>query len=593
MKRSLILFLCLSFLNLYQIQATKSTSHNLLGKSYYQSRIANLSISVKERLQAYDSLIHIEDLSGNDSMVVELLIEKSNILDKKGSYTESLLCKQRALVLMDSLQETSHTRFAIRYQSLFDMARMAINTGFYEQASTCLYQILSKDQDTSLRIQTYSLLALLYINMDKAFLAQRCLDQASRLIKPGTEIDTADLFAYANNNAALQYYTKNYDSALSWMNTASAYARHCGIASQLTWNYNMSNIYLDLGNNNLAKEHLQTILSFRNNNEEASYLYALSAQNLAYLFSTENEYDSALKHYRLALKLATDIDAKKIQGSSLIEMANVYKSIGDCEQAWNLQKKGYELQESVVGEKAVNEILIQNNSFVSYKREMERQLMEQDLALAQLQNKNKTIMLVVLFFLFSFFLSLLLFSLRKLNKERHLAHTSYEEAMKNSSRLNLSVEENNRKLLQNSLQLNQLQEAVNHCRQSIKKLKALNHNKESKEIIDELDSALLNIQTGQNWNEFSLYFEKASPNFFAQLSARFPELSQNEQRICALLWIGLNSKEIASVTFRSHRTIETVVHSIRKKCKIPSEERTSAYLHRILESANPNSESNP
>ena len=126
MKRSLILFLCLSFLNLYQIQATKSTSHNLLGKSYYQSRIANLSISVKERLQAYDSLIHIEDLSGNDSMVVELLIEKSNILDKKGSYTESLLCKQRALVLMDSLQETSHTRFAIRYQSLFDMARMAM-----------------------------------------------------------------------------------------------------------------------------------------------------------------------------------------------------------------------------------------------------------------------------------------------------------------------------------------------------------------------------------------------------------------------------------------------------------------------------------
>ena len=133
------LFSCLSLYLLLSCDAYgTSSAAGDLKTSWYSARIADPAVSVQDRLQAYDSLIHIEDLSGNDSMVVELLIEKSNILDKKGSYTESLLCKQRALVLMDSLQETSHTRFAIRYQSLFDMARMAINTGFYEQASTCL-----------------------------------------------------------------------------------------------------------------------------------------------------------------------------------------------------------------------------------------------------------------------------------------------------------------------------------------------------------------------------------------------------------------------------------------------------------------------
>ncbi|MDR1739137.1 MAG: hypothetical protein LBR45_00060 [Bacteroidales bacterium] len=43
----------------------------------------------------------------------------------------------------------------------------------------------------------------------------------------------------------------------------------------------------------------------------------------------------------------------------------------------------------------------------------------------------------------------------------------------------------------------------------------------------------------------------------------------------------MSSKEIAQITNRSVRTIETAVYKIRKKLSIPTEMRLSEFLHNL------------
>lgn len=66
--------------------------------------------------------------------------------------------------------------------------------------------------------------------------------------------------------------------------------------------------------------------------------------------------------------------------------------------------------------------------------------------------------------------------------------------------------------------------------------------------------------------------------FFISLAKDFPQLTQSERRVCILLRLGLNPKEIANVLFTSTRTIENHCLSIRRKLYVPAKTRLPKYL---------------
>lgn len=578
------LFSCLSLYLLLSCDAYgTSSAAGDLKTSWYSARIADPAVSVQDRLQAYDSLIKWNDIKRKDSLAAMLRIDKSLLLDRMGRYAAALLEKQAALAKMDSLADAKGLHFPRREQCLFDMARMAVNTGLYEQGTSYLYGILSEEGvEASMLVRAYSLLSCIYINLDKPLLAERCLHAARTCLDSlPRQVDSLAVFDFLNNAAALQYYKKNYDSALVLMARAGQAAEYCGIKAAMTYCYNMSNIHLDLGNLDLAKQYLFKVLDFRDDNAEPSYMYALAAQNVAYIFFLEKDYVSALHYYDMALGLAREISAKKIMSACLLEVSEVYHELGDCQKAWAMQRRGYELHDSVFNVSMVEEILIQNNNFVSQKRELEKQLMEQELKVATLELRNKRILLSVLIGILACLVVLLFFSLHKMMRQEKNIRSAHEEMENSTRQLGKNIEDTNRKMLSNSLRLAYSEDLLSRLKAGVKRLKALNTNTACKEVIDELALALNEYKTGANWDEFECYFERVTPAFFQTLSVQYPDLTRNEQRVCALLWLGLNVKEIANLTFRSYRTVETVVHSIRKKMGIPLSEKTRNFLLQI------------
>lgn len=81
------------------------------------------------------------------------------------------------------------------------------------------------------------------------------------------------------------------------------------------------------------------------------------------------------------------------------------------------------------------------------------------------------------------------------------------------------------------------------------------------------------------WKMFRTYFEAVNQSFFDRLYRLAPTLTNAEIRMCAFILVNLTTKEIAILTNRSVRTVETIKHNLRKKLSIdgPSE----AFMRRI------------
>ncbi len=70
------------------------------------------------------------------------------------------------------------------------------------------------------------------------------------------------------------------------------------------------------------------------------------------------------------------------------------------------------------------------------------------------------------------------------------------------------------------------------------------------------------------WELFHLQFEKLHPQFFNNLKERYPELTRGETRMCGYLMLNMSNKEIATLTKRTLRSVETMRYRLSKKCSL-------------------------
>lgn len=78
--------------------------------------------------------------------------------------------------------------------------------------------------------------------------------------------------------------------------------------------------------------------------------------------------------------------------------------------------------------------------------------------------------------------------------------------------------------------------------------------------------------------DFESRLESAFDTFFTALGEKFPALTLNERKLCALLRSGLSSKEIAVLTFQNPASVDVARYRLRKKLNLSSENRLIDFL---------------
>ena len=117
--------------------------------------------------------------------------------------------------------------------------------------------------------------------------------------------------------------------------------------------------------------------------------------------------------------------------------------------------------------------------------------------------------------------------------------------------------------------------------EAVEKIQSASSGKLSdKEAVKEIRRSLAGLrEKGDLWNLFKGYFEELNQNFFDRLYRLHPELTNAETRMCAFIMMNMTTKEIASMTNRSPRTVHCIKYNLRQKCGITGS--TEEYLRHI------------
>ncbi len=82
----------------------------------------------------------------------------------------------------------------------------------------------------------------------------------------------------------------------------------------------------------------------------------------------------------------------------------------------------------------------------------------------------------------------------------------------------------------------------------------------------------------EEWEQFSVHFDKVHSDFLVKLKEKYPSLKPHELKLCAYLRMNLSSKEIARLMSISVRGVEISRYRLRKKLDIPTETNLFQFL---------------
>jgi hypothetical protein len=190
------------------------------------------------------------------------------------------------------------------------------------------------------------------------------------------------------------------------------------------------------------------------------------------------------------------------------------------------------------------------------------------------------------------FLGFFLFNLQRLrrrerrNNERiarqteELHQKEKEILVQSEHKLQIELDDQNRQLTTYALNLARTNEFILKTTEELRQIQRDMDPKDKvkAERIRKTISDLNQFSSGKDWEEFKLYFEKVHQSFEKNLLAHFPDLTPNDKKMCALLKLGLTNKDIASITFREIRSVESARNRLRKKLGISAETSIHSFL---------------
>lgn len=170
-------------------------------------------------------------------------------------------------------------------------------------------------------------------------------------------------------------------------------------------------------------------------------------------------------------------------------------------------------------------------------------------------------------------------------KERLLKYEQ-EEHRRQQKKMQLELEHKSRQLTSYTIDL----AAVNEFHQKIcSELERLNLNSslnEHKETIKQIITMLAHFNDKPLNDDFRIFFEEVHPEYLKKLSLAYPKLSDNDIRLCAYIFLGMSTKEIAALTYHEVRSIESSRNRLRKKLGLEAGTDMKAFLMSLAERFN-------
>lgn len=269
--------------------------------------------------------------------------------------------------------------------------------------------------------------------------------------------------------------------------------------------------------------------------------------------------------------------------------ADSYEQLHDLTSALYFLRQHLAIKDSVMGQENAR-------LYADVKELMEREQRELEVALANQREQAERKQRQLAWTAFGVLLALAGFGIyqqRKIIRQKELLlstskelHTSEQSRIQaelqneqlKQEQLTHDLEHRHKELLTYTLNLTQKNALMENLREGITDLLAdipTGSKVKFNRLIKLIDYSL---ETEKDWEEFRMYFEKVHVSFFDRLKTRFPDLTQSDLKLCALISLNLSMKECAELMAISAESVKMARHRLRKKLDIPTEENLTEFI---------------
>lgn len=148
-----------------------------------------------------------------------------------------------------------------------------------------------------------------------------------------------------------------------------------------------------------------------------------------------------------------------------------------------------------------------------------------------------------------------------------------------NEKLEAEINHKNTELASTAMHLVQKGEILGKVKEQVQKLKK--HaavEKDAEELKKIMKTLGEEKKMDEQWQQFSVHFDKVHSDFLAIMKTKFPGLTPNELKLCAYLRMNLSTKEMAQLMNISVRGVEISRYRLRKKLAIPTETNLFDFL---------------
>jgi tetratricopeptide (TPR) repeat protein/DNA-binding CsgD family transcriptional regulator len=537
-------------------------------------------------LNNFDSSLFYQNLAGDYYQDLNDLIGLINVYDRKGmvyfhkgQYAKALNWFQKALVL--SKRKNNRELIAL---SNYHIGITNMNLGNYEVAIENIYFSLKiyEDLDQICNIwNCHEIIGNTYLrtgDYQNALKNHRISLHLRQITARKNSIpDSLDLgIAYSYNNIAEVYkMTEDKDSAL-WYARQSYFIKKRRHHSNLIQDRDIANSALNLGEISFLNENYKNgilytteALALYKNESDKNGLIA-SYLNFAAIFKYQNKNLLSIKYSDSALILAKDIRAKEHLKNVYLLKSELYSAIHDFERSLNYFQLYSQTKDSLLNEHTNKKISELQIKYEVGKKEL--QIEQQSFALVQKQNRFRMTLIIGSLILAMALVIIVMIVQTKKHKEKIL--------QQEKENLQKELELNNRDLVCNVSKIYTKNQVINKVARTLTK-STFNFKQANIGMIKDIIGELRQNIDETSWLEFETRFAKVHGNFYISLDLSFPDLSKTERKLCAMIKLGMSSKEIAALTSTSSKSVDTSRSRLRKKLGLKNEENLFHFLNSL------------
>ncbi len=396
---------------------------------------------------------------------------------------------------------------------------------------------------------------------------KKALDYMNEALNIAKEINDKPGIAFQFNNIAGVYFAsyKDYEKAMGYYKKAYRVNLELGDKMQMGINLlNLGYCFFRLQKNDSALRYFENA---RKIFEESGNQIRIANGEIAlgkYYFDI-HDLNKSIEYSMHALNIGVSFNSKEIIAEATDILHDIYVAKKDTANAYKYSLMNFRIRDT---------LQMMQSQKTLIKLEYQYNYEKQDKARKLKQQRSNFIMGFLILGLLSGIIIIFL----TYSRQRIKIKNAVLEKQKITADLDFKTKE----LTINLMALMKKNEILAEVSKKLLVIEKKVPRDELPGAIVKLNKELRKTSDEKIWKEFALRFNQINKDFYDKLFTRFPDLTQNELKLCAYLRLNMTSKEIAEITGQQIHSLENARYRLRKKLGITgSDSNLVAFLSQI------------